>query len=226
MGRLLLVSLILVSFVACGGDSGGGSPSSPSTPTAPTTPTTPTAPTNRAPVITSWNITPFGIQSLSSFQFSAVANDPDGDSVTYSWDIAGNAFTGSSGSITFSNGGTWTARITVTDGKGGSTTDSRTFVCGTMTGSWRGTFGTWIFTSDLTQAGGLITGTYSDQAGVGKLDPASPNTIDANGNVKLRYKQSVWSDFTFTGTMDSTGRKITGVVNGSGYVNTPFTMTK
>ena len=225
MRRLVFPLVLALTLGGCGGDGGGGSPTAPTTPTPPTTPTTPTT-TNRAPVLTSWNITPFGIQSLTAFQFSAVANDPDGDSVTYSWDVAGNASTGSSGSITFSNGGTWTARITVTDGKGGSTTDSRTFVCGTMTGSWRGTFSIWSFASDLTQVGGSITGTYADQDGSGKLDPASANTIDANGNVKLRYKQATYSDFTFTGTMDSTGRKVTGVVNGSGYVNTPFTMTK
>lgn len=220
MRRLVFPLVLALTIAGCGGDSGGGSP------TSPTTPTPPTTPTNRSPVITSWNITPFGIQSLTTFQFSAVASDPDGDALVYSWDIASNAFTGSSGSITFSNGGTWTARITVTDGKGGSTTDSRTFVVGTMTGSWRGTYSVWIFTSDLTQVGGLITGTYSDQDGAGRLDPASANTIDANGNVKLRYKQATFSDFTFTGTMDSTGRKVTGVVNGSGYTNTPFTMTK
>jgi hypothetical protein len=114
----------------------------------------------------------------------------------------------------------------VSDGKGGTTTDSRTFVCGSMTGTWAGTFDVWHFTSALTQAGSLITATYADELGVGKLDPAVNNTIDASGNVKLRYKQSVYSDFTFTGTMDSTGRKVTGVVNGSGYSNMPFTMIK
>jgi immune inhibitor A len=182
--------------------------------------------TNKNPVITSMNITPFGIQQLTTFQFSAVANDPDGDPVSYAWDVAGNAFSNASGSVVFSNGGSFTARLTVTDGKGGSVTDTRSFVCGSMTGRWNGTFSSWVYTSNLVQTGNLVSGDYSDQLGPGKLDPASANTIDANGNVKLRYKQSTFSDFTFTGVMDSTGRKITGAVNGSGYVNTPFTMTK
>src|SRR5262249_52042910 len=109
---------------------------------------------------------------------------------------------------------------------GATATDTRTFVVGSVSGTWIGTFGTWTFTSHLTQNVNTITGDYSDQLGPGKLDPAVANTIDANGNVKLRYKQAIFSDFTFTGTMDSTGRRITGVVNGSGYSNAPFTMTK
>lgn len=216
-----VVALVLLGFSACGGSDGGGT----STPTSPTTPTTPVV-TNKNPVITSMNITPFGIQQLTTFQFSAVANDPDGDPVSYAWDVAGNSFSAASGSVSFTNGGSWTARVTVTDGKGGSATDTRSFVCGTMTGRWAGTFASWIFTSNLVQTYTTVTGDYSDQLGAGKLDPASANTIDANGNVKLRYKQAIYSDFTFTGVMDATGRKITGVVNGSGFVNTPFTMTK
>jgi hypothetical protein len=224
---IVVCAIIGLSYISCGKDGGSG-PSAPTpTPVVPApVPAPAPAPTNRNPVITSLNMTAFGVQQLSTFQFSAVANDPDGDAVSYAWDVAGSAFTGSAGSIVFSVGGTGTARVTVTDGKGGSTTDTRTFVVGSMTGRWGGTFGSWIFVSNLVQSYTMVTGDYSDQLGPGRLDPASANTIDANGNVKLRYKQSVYSDFTFTGVMDSTGRRITGVVNGSGYVNKPFTMTK
>jgi len=223
----LMLAVVAVSGImllpGCGGsDSSGGSRTTPTSPTAPTTPVV----TNKNPVITSMNITAFGIQQLTTFQFSAAANDPDGDTVSYAWDVAGNASSAAAGSIVFSNGGSWTARVTVTDGKGGSATDTRSFVCGTMSGRWTGAFGGWNFVSNLAQSYTTVTGDYSDELGAGKLDSASANTIDANGNVKLRYKQSTFSDFTFTGVMDSTGRKITGVVNGSGFVNTPFTMTR
>jgi len=220
-GPIASVAVMLVALAACGGGSKGSS--TPTTPTAPTTPTT----TNRPPVINSLNFAPaFGIAQLTTFNFNASASDPDGDPVSYSWDVAGNAFSGTSGSITFSNGGNGVARLTVSDSKGASATDSRSFVVGGATGRWTGTWSTWVFTSNLTQSGGLISGDYADQLGPGRLDPAVANTIDANGNVRLRYKQAIFSDFTFTGTMDSTGRRITGVVNGSGYTNTPFTMTK
>ena len=220
------VAAIIVLGALVSACSGKSSSPSNTTPTSPTTPT-PTTPVNHAPAITAMSITPsFGIAQLTQFSFSGSASDPDGDAVSFAWDVAGNPFTGTSGTITFSSGGNGTATLTVTDSHGATATDSRTFVVGSATGTWNGTFGSWIFTSHLTQAATLITGDYSDQLGPGRLDPAVANTIDASGNVKLRYKQAVFSDFTFTGTMDATGRRITGVVNGSGYVNTPFTMTK
>jgi hypothetical protein len=215
--RIASALVALIVAAAC------GSSDSPSTPTTPTPP----AQANRAPVINSLNFSPsFGIAQLTQFSFNASASDPDGDAITYVWDVAGNPSTGTSGSIIFSGGGDGTARVTVTDSKGLTGTDTRSFVVGSATGRWTGTWSGWIFTSNLTQNSTFISGDYSDQLGPGRLDPAVANTIDANGNVRLRYKQAIFSDFTFTGTMDSTGRRITGVVNGSGAVNAPFTMTK
>lgn len=78
----------------------------------------------------------FGIVGQTLFSFSASAADPDGDAISYAWDVAGNAFTGSSGTITFSSGGNGTARLTVTDSKGATASDTRTFAVGTMIGSW------------------------------------------------------------------------------------------
>jgi len=216
MRRLVCAAALLLA-IACGGGSKN------STPTTPTTPT----PTNRAPTINSMSFTPsFGIQQLTTFSYSVSASDPDGDTLTYSWDIAGNTATGTNGTISFSSGGNATARVTASDGKGGTATDSRTFIVGSMTGRWTGSFDVWNFTTNLTQNNTVLTGDYSDQLGDGRLDPASANTIDANGNVVLRYKQSTFSDFTFRGTMDSTGRRVTGGVFGSGYNGTPFTMNK
>jgi hypothetical protein len=104
--------------------------------------------------------------------------------------------------------------------------DSRSFTVAGMTGTWTGTWGSFVFTSHLTQNATTVTGDYSDQEGSGRLDPAANNTVDANGNVTLRYKQGPYLDFTFTGAFDGSGRRINGVVNGSGARNTPFTMTR
>jgi Big-like domain-containing protein len=220
-----LIPLLCLVALACGG---GGSSPSPTTPTPTPPPAPPVPPANRSPSITALTFTPgFGIATLTRFDYSASASDPDGDALTFTWDIAGTPASGPSGSITFAPPGvSGTARVTVSDGKGGTATDTRTFVVGSGSGTWRGTWGGWVFTSNLTQNGTALTGDYSDQLGPGRLDPAVANTIDANGNVKLRYKQSIFSDFTFTGRISSTGRTITGVVNGSGAVNVPFTMTK
>lgn len=214
MRRVILVGLFVIA-VSCGGGSN------------PTTPTpTPQPAANRNPSITAIAMTSFGIQQLSPFSFSASASDPDGDALTYTWDIAGNPATGTSGTMSFSGGGSGTARLTVSDGKGGTATDGREFVVGSLTGRWNGTWETFIFTSNLVQNnGGIITGDYVDQAGRGILDPAELHTINANGQVRLRYKGGPWTDFIFTGQMDNTGRRVTGRVSGLGY-NASFTMTK
>lgn len=216
MRRFLPVLVSLVTL-ACGG---GSSPAAPTT-------TTTTTPANRPPSITAMSMTAFGIQELSTFSYSASASDPDGDPVTFTWDISGTPASGTSGTIRFSSGGNGTARVTATDSKGATATDTRAFVVGSATGRWTGSWGGWNMTSNLTQnASGLISGDYFDQLGAGRLDTAVANTIDASGQIRLRYKQAIFSDFTFTGQMDSSGRRITGVVNGSGAVNTPFTLNK
>lgn len=213
--RILPGVVLCVSTWACGGGSDNGS-----------TPTAPSTPTNQPPAITALSMTAFGIQQLSLFSFSASATDPNGDALTYAWDIAGNPASGSSGTMTFSSGGSGIARVTVSDGKGGTTTDTRAFVVGSMTGAWRGSYPGYNFTSNLTQNGTSVTGDYADELGTGRLDPAYANTIDADGNVVLRYKQGIFLDFTLRGKMDQSGRTISGGVYGSGYSGQPFTMTK
>jgi hypothetical protein len=226
MRKLTLHVCLLASavLVACGG--GSSTPTSPSTPS---TPSTPSAPANRAPVIDSLNFGPsFGIAGLTQFTFTASASDPDGDALTYSWDVAGNAFSGTNGTIVFSGGGNGTARLTVTDSKGMASSDSRTFTVGSMTGRWSGSIpGYTNLSFDLTQNGAIVTGTFFEQFfGSGRIDPAQTGRIDADGNVEMRFKLSVFTDFEFKGRMDSTGRRITGGVFGSGFSGQPFTMTK
>ena len=90
MKRLIPLGCLLI-LAACGG---GGS----STTTTPTTPTQ----ANRNPAITAMNFSPtFGIASLTRFDYSASASDLDGDTLTFTWSLAGSAASGSSGSITF-----------------------------------------------------------------------------------------------------------------------------
>jgi hypothetical protein len=216
---------------ACGG---GGSTS---TPTTPTTTTTTTTATNRAPVINSINITPsFGISQLSSFTYNASASDADGDSLSYTWDLAGNPATGSTGSITFSGGGTGLMRVTVTDSKGATATDTRAIVVGTMTGNWSFFVpGQGTLLLALTQNNTFVTGSFVVAPGgfgkvstgvSGRTDPAQPGSINGNGTVVIRLKVGQFTDFTMTGTMDSTGQRITGSISGSGFSGQPFTMNQ
>ena len=227
MRRILIACSItsMFSVVACG----GGSSSTPTSPSTPSTPATPT-PANRAPVVNSMNFAPtFGIAGLTQFSFNASASDPDGDAVSYTWDVAGNPFTGTNGTITFSSGGSSTARLTVTDSKGATATDTRSFVVGTMSGSWLVTSGPLVGASfNLTQsATGLVTGSFSlPGIGSGNTDPAQPGRITAAAALTMRVKIGPFTDFNMNGTMDASGRIVSGNLQGSGFTGQPFTMQK
>lgn len=221
MKRLVFVALLAcVLTVACG----GGSSSSP------TTPTPPVVAANRAPVIATVTATPaFGIASLTVFNFAVQASDPDGDALTYAWNIGGISASGGNPSGTFSGtGGDFTASVTASDGKGASATGSANFILGSMAGGWRvdsGLLNTATF--QLTQTtGGQVAGSFAHPNGNGQLDPAQPGSITPAALVTLRVKAANFTDFTMVGTMDTTGRRISGTITGSGFTGQPFSMAK
>jgi hypothetical protein len=224
MRRLVPVCL-LFALAACGG--GGGS-----TPTTPTTPTTPQA--NRSPVISSASVTPtFGIADITPFNFAAIASDPDGDTLSYSWNAAGNTAAAASPPplIFASPGGTGSATITVSDGKGGTASSSVNFIVGSMTGRWVGTMPGFTLSYTFTQSSlATLTATFNASGAVavtGILDPASPNAINGAGHVTFRSKvtSAGFLDYTITGDMDNTGTRFVGSVTGSG-LNGPVVLVK
>lgn len=179
----------------------------------------------------------FGIATFTTYTFSSSASDPDGDTLTFTWDLAGNARTGASQTIVFSTGGNGVGTLTVTDGRGGSASQTVTFVSATGTGTWSGDIplavGGRPMSMTLTQStsSGTITGTWSIPAISvnGNFDPAAPNAIDATGHVVLRFKVTQggsFNDFTFTGQMQTSGRTIVGSVTGSGFGGQAVTLTK
>jgi PKD repeat protein len=53
--------------------------------------------------------------------FTATGSDPDGDTLTYAWDFGDSSSgTGATASHTYTNAGAYTAKVTVSDGKGGT----------------------------------------------------------------------------------------------------------
>ncbi len=76
---------------------------------------------NRPPVISASGSPTSGLIPLQ-VAFNAVASDPDGDALSYTWDFgdASAAGSGASPTHTYASSGTYTARVTVVDGRGGT----------------------------------------------------------------------------------------------------------
>lgn len=228
---LLAVVLCSALMVAACGDS-----KSPTTPTPPPGGgggggNPPPTQTNRNPVIGSMTFSPeLAVSELTTVTFNASASDPDGDQVSYKWEFntaSGFSDTRQSFSARLTGSGTLAVKLTVTDGKGGTATQTRNLAVGNMSGTWRGNgqvLGT--FSLNLTQSGGRITGTMATVLGPGQLDPAQPGTIDDQGNVQMRVKTSIYTDFNFRGRMDVTGTRITGQIFGSGFEGETFSLVK
>ena len=235
MRRALTCVAVTILVAACGG---GGS----STPTNPTPQPQPQA--NRAPTITNMQATPtFGIAGITQFTFSSSATDADGDTVSYSWEFAdGNTRTGASVTHNYSASafGTGNVRLTVTDGRGGTVSETRQVTVGNVGGEWSGTIRNTIQVraSFAQNASGNVTGTWSASGGgvvpvTGVLDPAAFNRIDGNANFVLRFKitggggPGGFNDFTVDGQMNTThGNTLSGGARGSGFNGDPFVLNR
>jgi hypothetical protein len=200
------LALCVVSFGASG--CGGKSTSTPLSPTPTPTPTptpppstTVAPPANRAPVITAATVSPAsGISTLTTFAFSAIASDPDGDAITYSWDFDNRTSSNSAGaSVVYNNANTVTYRpvLTVRDSQGATASTTLSVRSVSIGGTWQGTLDGIPITATMTQyVGGIVDGTWQMPSigGVGEIGPAGePGKIQANGSVELRFKVRVGS---------------------------------
>jgi PKD repeat protein len=88
---------------------------------------------SNAPPQASFTADPIAGEAPLTVTFDAEAStDPDGDSLTYSWDFGdGNSDTGEMVVHTYSAGGTYTAVLTVDDGNGGTGTASQVIAANT-----------------------------------------------------------------------------------------------
>ena len=207
--------------------------------------------TNRSLAISSVSVSPsLAVSGLTTVTMTAAATDADNDSLTFTWTFGGTTATGATVSRTLTGDGNVTVQLSVSDGRGGTATDSRTVTVGTMTGTW---FQTDQFPNraepcgagpgeqpgvlTLQQNGTSVTGTLfypgpwcgiTPQTGGTFIDPV---TIDAQGNFsapRIRVVSGTvgaFFDFSLTGKMDATGRKITGI-DKDAEGERPFTLTK
>lgn len=114
-----LAILFCATLTACGGSDDGGTTAAPPAP-APTPP-----PANQAPTA-SFNVAA-SAQAGTPIAFDANAStDPDGDALTYSWNF-GDATLGGGPALAhiYTADGSFTATLTVSDGRGGVASTSR-----------------------------------------------------------------------------------------------------
>jgi hypothetical protein len=82
------------------------------------------APANAAPVV-QVSANPIAGVAPLAVQFQSVATDPDGDPLTTTWEFGdGGSATGASPAHTYLQPGTYTARVTATDPKGASASET------------------------------------------------------------------------------------------------------
>jgi hypothetical protein len=180
----------------------------------------------------------FGVYGVTQFNVSSSATDSDGDALTYTWNFAdGSTRTGASVAYTYGNiAGPGEVKLTVSDAKGGTVSDTRQVTIGNLSGDWSGTLAKviQIRASFKQSADGSVTATWTGGGGApsvsGILDPAATNRIDGNGNVKLRFKITRgggFLDFNFEGRLDTTtGSTLTGGVRGSGFHGDPMRLDR
>jgi len=114
------------------------------------------------------------------------------------------------------------ADITAVSASGTVTIKSLT---GTWTGLVAGLPGTVTVTGTfvLTQSGTSISGTYSDPFGPGTI---SGNVSTTSPIVSMTISQQRFTPFVLTGTPNGSADAVTGVLNQSGFVNTPITINR
>jgi len=94
----------------------------------PPTPPPPPPPPNQPPVIESITAEK-EIPTLAETQIICQASDADSDNLTYQWSVDGGTITGEGSTVTWAapdTAGSYTAKVTVSDGKGGTVTQSTT----------------------------------------------------------------------------------------------------
>ena len=186
-----ITALLVAMLAACGGDNpagpsaaGGGSGSGNQAPTASI---------NAAPSV--------ALMSVTSVAFSATANDPNGDALSYEWDFGdGSKATGPTAQKLYEKAGGFNVTLKVTDAKGASTSTSTNVTVKSLNGFWNDR--AQGYGIEVTQSGKSISG--RTVLGVRNLTGALKGTVDQNlvVNYKTSYFNGAFRDY-FDGRLDS-----------------------
>jgi PKD repeat protein len=139
--RTLTFVVLSAGFLSSCGDETNPTPtgSTPSSNTPSATPT-PVPNANRPPGPVSVEFQPKTpiLAGATAVSFAATATDPDRDSLTYKWDFCEEEVSTQGGGVvyTFNRGGSCRVRVTVSDGKGGTSTGETSVTINTLEGEW------------------------------------------------------------------------------------------
>lgn len=137
--------LALAALSGCGGD--GSSPSSPTAPDEPTALSGAKAPRGLSTASAKANLPPTAsihvastivLAGVKAVELSARAQDPDGDAMTYQWDLGdGSHATGATIKKIYAKAGSYTVVLTVRDSQGASATATVDLVAKSVAGIWK-----------------------------------------------------------------------------------------
>lgn len=167
-----------------------------------------------------------GLAAATSISFTTTASDPNGDSLTYSWDFGDGATgTGATTSHVYNAAGNFNVKVKVDDGNGGTAESNLTITVRSLTGTWVGNLFNLTTTLTFTQTGSSFTGTYQDNLlGVGTISATQLRTTTPRITFTVNIPN--FSPFTFTGDPSADANTLNGVVNGSGFVNDPWVLRR
>jgi PKD repeat protein len=174
---------------------------------------------NQNPTVTA-SRTPSGdVTTGTSVSFSATGTDPDGDPLTYAWDFGdGGTGTGANASHTYATPGTYTARVTVSDGRGG--TGQATVPVVVTPGNSAPTV-----TASRTPAGSVVAGTAVQFNAVGTDADGDTLTYSWNfGDSGTSSLQNPSHTYTAAGTYNAVVTVSDGR-GGTGSATVPVTVT-
>jgi PEGA domain/PKD domain len=181
---------------------------------------------NSAPTIGTISASPTtGLLAATAIAFSATgAGDPDDDPLTYRWEFGdGGTSTEQSPRHVYNAAGMFSVKCTISDGKH-SVDGSGSVTVRSLAGTWRGVLDGVQETLIITQTGGAVGGTFADDVyGSGVM---SGFVSTAPPLVRFTIIQPGFNPFTYTADPNNEITALTGVVNGSGFNNRPFTVTR